>query len=42
MLLESLGHEVRVVNNGGAALDEAQVNVLDVVLLDIRLPDMDG
>jgi CheY-like chemotaxis protein len=42
MLLESQGHEVRVVNNGGAALDEAQVNVPDVILLDIGLPDMDG
>ncbi len=42
MLLESHGHEVRVVNDGGAALDEAQVNVPDVILVDIGLPDMDG
>jgi CheY-like chemotaxis protein/two-component sensor histidine kinase len=42
MLLELVGHEVRVVHNGAAALDEAQVNVPDVILVDIGLPGMDG
>ena len=42
MLLELLGHHVRVVNDGGAALDVAQANVPDVVLIDIGLPGMDG
>jgi signal transduction histidine kinase len=37
MLLELVGHEVRVVHNGAAALDEAQVNVPDVILTRLRL-----
>jgi two-component system CheB/CheR fusion protein len=42
MLLELLGHHVRVVHDGGAALDAAQANVPDVMLVDIGLPGMDG
>jgi PAS domain S-box-containing protein len=42
MLLELLGHHVRVVHDGGAALDAAQANVPDVMLIDIGLPGMDG
>ena len=40
--LEVLGHHVRVVGNGTAALDEARVNVPDLMLIDIGLPDIDG
>jgi signal transduction histidine kinase/ActR/RegA family two-component response regulator len=42
MLLELLGHRVRVVNDGQTALDVARANVPDVMLVDIGLPGMDG
>lgn len=42
MLLRAAGHDVRVVNRGDAALDEAPRFRPDVVLLDIGLPGMDG
>jgi PAS domain S-box-containing protein len=42
MLLEVLGHHVRVVREGNAALDMARANVPDVMLIDIGLPGMDG
>ena len=42
MLLESLGHEVRAVHDGIAALDEAARRPPDVVLIDIGLPKLDG
>jgi PAS domain S-box-containing protein len=42
MLLELLGHRVRVVNDGHAALEAARANVPDVMLVDIGLPGMDG
>ena len=42
MLLELLGHHVRVVHDGGAALDVVQANVPDVMLIDIGLPGLDG
>jgi CheY-like chemotaxis protein len=42
MLLEVLGHHVRVVRDGAAALDVARANVPDVMLIDIGLPGMDG
>lgn len=42
MLLEALGHTVRVVHHPLAALEAAPVFIPDVFLLDIGLPDMDG
>ncbi len=42
MLLEALGHVVRVVHHPLAALELAPVFTPDVFLLDIGLPDMDG
>ena len=42
MLLEAIGHEVGVVNDGALALDEARRMRPDVILLDIGLPGMDG
>jgi len=41
-LLTHRGHHVRAVHDGLAALAAAGANTLDVVLLDIGLPDMDG
>ncbi len=42
MLLELLGHRVRVAADGIAALDAARANVPDVMLVDIGLPGVDG
>jgi CheY-like chemotaxis protein len=42
MLLELLGHRVRVVHDGTAALAAARADAPDVMLVDIGLPGMDG
>lgn len=42
MLLKVLGHEVRSVYTGRAALELAPIFDPDLILLDIGLPDMDG
>jgi len=42
MLLELLGHEVRIEANGAAALEAIRSTDFRVVLIDIGLPDMDG
>jgi CheY-like chemotaxis protein len=41
-LIEALGHDVRVADNGHDALSVATTWRPDVMLLDIGLPDMDG
>ena len=42
MLLRKLGHQVDVAEDGRAALEVACRGGYDVVLLDIRMPGMDG
>ncbi|HEY7887759.1 MAG TPA: PAS domain S-box protein [Steroidobacteraceae bacterium] len=42
MLLQSMGHDTRVVHDGIEALEEAEVFRPDVVLLDIGMPRLDG
>jgi CheY-like chemotaxis protein len=42
VLLEADGHQVQVAPSGPAALRLAQAHPPDVVLLEIRLPGMDG
>ena len=42
MLLELLGHHVRVFHDGVSALDAAGTNAPDVMLVDIGLPGIDG
>jgi PAS domain S-box-containing protein len=42
MILELLGHHVRIVNDGMSALRIARANVPDVMLVDIGLPGMSG
>jgi PAS domain S-box-containing protein len=41
-LLESRGHEVAIAENGRAALDFLAQQAVDVVLMDIQMPVMDG
>ena len=41
-LLESEGHQIEVAATGKAALERINHYTYDAVLLDIRLPDMDG
>lgn len=42
MLLELLGHKVRVVNDGAGAVDAARADPPDVALIDIGLPKLNG
>ncbi len=42
MILELLGHHVRVVHDGLAALEMARANAPDIMLVDIGLPGMNG
>jgi PAS domain S-box-containing protein len=42
MLLQSMGHDTRVVHDGVEALEEAELFRPDVVLLDIGMPRLDG
>jgi CheY-like chemotaxis protein/two-component sensor histidine kinase len=42
MLLELLGHEVRIEATGAAALEAIRTTDFQAVLIDIGLPDMDG
>jgi len=42
MLLETMGHDVRVANDGESALRTATVSHPDLVILDIGMPGMDG
>jgi signal transduction histidine kinase/ActR/RegA family two-component response regulator len=42
MLLDLLGHEVRIEANGASALEAIRTTDFQVVLIDIGLPDMDG
>ncbi|MTD45165.1 response regulator [Conexibacter sp. W3-3-2] len=41
-LLERLGHEVEIVGDGAAALEAVERHPFDVVLLDLRMPVLDG
>jgi CheY-like chemotaxis protein len=42
MLLETLGHDVRLAHDGGSALALVEADPPDVILLDIGLPVVDG
>jgi len=41
-ILERQGHEAVVVNNGRKALDALEQDDFDLVLMDVRMPEMDG
>lgn len=42
MMLNSFGCKVDIAHNGREALEKAQKNVYDLILMDLSLPDMDG
>jgi two-component system aerobic respiration control sensor histidine kinase ArcB len=41
-LLEKLGHQVDVAENGMQAIEKVSANQYQLILMDIQLPDMDG
>lgn len=41
-LLESLGAEVRVAQNGARAIAQAQAQAFDIILMDVSMPEVDG
>jgi PAS domain S-box-containing protein len=41
-ILEKLGHKVEVVNNGKEAVERAEVEQFDLILMDVQMPGMDG
>ncbi len=41
-LLEKKGWNVRVVENGRLAFEEAKANEYDIILMDVQMPEMDG
>ena len=41
-VLERVGHEVTLANNGKAALEACKDRRYDVILMDVQMPDMDG
>ena len=41
-VLEKLGHEVTIVNNGLEALSSAQTGSFDLIAMDVQMPEMDG
>jgi len=41
-ILDTMGHTVTVVENGKEALDSMNRNAYDLILMDIRMPEMDG
>jgi PAS domain S-box-containing protein len=41
-ILEKLGHKVKVANNGKEAVERAQAEEFDIILMDVQMPEMDG
>ncbi|MGH1558624.1 response regulator [Caulobacter segnis] len=41
-LVRAMGHEVDVVTDGGAAVEAAASGAYDLILMDVRMPRMDG
>ena len=41
-LLENMGYQADIVNNGQEAISALERNLYDVVLMDVQMPEMDG
>jgi two-component system, sensor histidine kinase and response regulator len=41
-ILEKLGHQVQVANNGKEALERAKAGEFDLIVMDVQMPEMDG
>ena len=41
-ILEKLGHKVEIVNNGKEAVERAEAEQFDLILMDVQMPGMDG
>jgi CheY-like chemotaxis protein len=41
-ILEKQGHQVRIAENGVAAVEEFQRGDFDLILMDVQMPEMDG
>ena len=41
-LLEKLGHEVTIVENGKLAVSESESGNFDLIVMDVQMPEMDG
>jgi CheY-like chemotaxis protein len=41
-ILEAAGHRVHIVDDGEAAVSVAETGVFDIILMDMRMPNMDG
>ena len=41
-LLQSLGHEVRVAQNGLEVLEKLEIETFDLILMDVQMPEMGG
>lgn len=42
LLLESMGHEVTLANNGKDAIDKYEEDYFDLIIMDVQMPVMDG
>jgi len=41
-LLEKLGHDVKIVDNGRQAVSESESGNFDLIVMDVQMPEMDG
>jgi len=41
-ILEKLGHQVQVANNGREAIERSQSEEFDLIFMDVQMPEMDG
>ncbi|MCK5197589.1 MAG: response regulator, partial [Spirochaetales bacterium] len=41
-ILENIGHEVDIANNGLEAVESAKLNSYDIIFMDVQMPEMNG